>query len=195
MTSPADDIDVNTLGLLEHRFVSTAIEYYVSARFAFLELLVNVGGNLCHHAVEMLLKAHLVKKHALEELSNRPFGHKLPHLWRTFKAEVAADLGRFDETINELHKFEELRYPDPQRGSIISLVAVGPARRARPAVAPDLQSRTPRYELGLEEFDGLVAAIFKAASINDRAYFPEHFRSGARRYLYKLNKAMREVDP
>ena len=179
---------------LKDLFVSTAVEYYVSGRFACLEGLLNVGGNLCHHAVEMMLKAHLVVKHELQELSNHPFGHDLPHLWQTFKAEVVADLDRYDETINELHKFDEIRYPDTtsQRGSVIT---VGLTRSSGRATDGEGKPRPePRYDLGLKEIDDLVAAIFEAASINVRAYLPGAFPSGVRHYLYEHNKAMREGD-
>lgn len=189
-----EEIDVNRVPLLKHLFVSTGIEYYVSGRFACLEGLVNVGGNLCHHAVEMMLKAHLIENHEPEELRRRPFGHDLPHLWQTFNAEVVADLDRYGETIDELHRFEEIRYPDTtaQRGSVIT---VGLTRSSGRATDGEGQPRPePRYDLGLEEIDDLVAAIFKAASINDRAYFPGAFSSGVRHYLYEHNKAMREGD-
>jgi len=182
---------------LKYLFAATAIEYYASGRFACLAGLLNVAGNLCHHMVEMMLKSHLVEKHALQELSKHPFGHNLPHLWQTFKAEVAADLDRYDEIINKLHKFDEIRYPDTttQQGPHI-VISFGTSSSC--ATDGNGQPRTePRYELDLNAIDALVAAIMKAASINAEAYM-QGSSTDARLYLYKHNAAIfnsREVTP
>src|SRR5258708_5472564 len=49
-------------------FLTLGIQYYTAGRSAAWAGLMPVCGNLCHHAVEMLLKAGLSRKHSLAEL-------------------------------------------------------------------------------------------------------------------------------
>jgi hypothetical protein len=97
---------------IKGRLCDWATQYYVAGRMAARAGFLPVYGNLLHHAVEMYLKAALVGVVSLEKLKKK-YIHNLEKLWRRFKAKEAdAALDGFDATIHDLHKFEELRYPD-----------------------------------------------------------------------------------
>src|SRR4051812_2944148 len=92
-------------------FIEIGIDYYTSGRFAARAKLMPICGNLCHHAVEMLLKGHLAQKRSPEEL--KQLKHNLPRLWTAYKGGLpAVTLTQFDETIELLDAFEDIRYPD-----------------------------------------------------------------------------------
>jgi hypothetical protein len=62
----------------------------------------------------MYLKGALLKRKTktLGELKHQ-LGHSLPKCWDAFKAQVNdPGLNRFDAVVAEIHKYEELRYPD-----------------------------------------------------------------------------------
>jgi HEPN domain-containing protein len=46
---------------LQTEYVRSALHYYITARFATINALVPLAGNLAHHAVELFLKAALLK--------------------------------------------------------------------------------------------------------------------------------------
>jgi hypothetical protein len=104
-----------------HEFFSTGSQYYVASRFAVWGGLNPVVGNLTHHAIEMYLKGALSKTKKLNEL--RDLNHRLPAIWAAFKVQANdAALNRFDKLIEEVHKFEELRYPDPNSKGMLSII-------------------------------------------------------------------------
>jgi hypothetical protein len=93
-------------------FFRYGCQYYVAGRFGVFAALIPVAANLHHHAIEMLLKGALSKTMKLEELKNK-LGHKLEKIWAEFKAGANdPNLSRFDKMIEELNKFEDIRYPD-----------------------------------------------------------------------------------
>lgn len=99
-------------------------------------------------------------EYALKRLS-----HSLKKLWREYKAEYfQANLHRHDKSINQLDKFEEIRYPNPAHGSIgISMQWSGNP----PTVKTCGGLRTPRqYALAVDAIDDLVADILKISSWN-----------------------------
>jgi hypothetical protein len=150
-------------------FVSSAVDYYVAGRYAVFAGLDPTAGNLLHHAVEMFLKAGLAKKgKSLAELKR--LNHRLPDIWNEFKTHFPGhSLNGFDSVISELHKFEEIRYPD----SIVSkgmLCGIDPGKKpqvAMPANAPTV----PQHALYLGEIDELMIKLFSVASFSPPAFF------------------------
>src|SRR5713101_4563212 len=96
----------------EHQFWTLGTQYYIAGRSAVFLKLVRIYGNIYHHAIETLLKAGLSREISLDDLKNpKKFGHDLHKLWPAFKAQFHwAELGGFDQTIADLHRFEEIRY-------------------------------------------------------------------------------------
>jgi hypothetical protein len=145
-------------------FVSKGCEYYSVARFAVYAQLIDVCGNLFHHAVEMFLKAGLAKC-GKTDAELRKMGHSLRKLWRAYKREYPnAGLEPHNETINQLDKHEEIRYPNSGPGSIGMLVQWS----GKPAKIQTSGSlKTPKqYAIIVNEIDDLVADLFKTSSWN-----------------------------
>ena len=140
-----------------------------------------VAGTILHHAVEMLLKCGLVESYPLAKLKS--FGHSLPRLWVEFKA-LADDhaLTAHDWTVNELDKFEQLRYPDLMvtDGMQVSMVM----RNADFSELP--HGPQPPFHLVLENIDQLTSAISMACGLSKSAMFSPH-NASAMRYLYRNN--------
>jgi len=121
---------------------------------------------LFHHAIEMQIKARLSQTHTLEELSRKPFGHRLFSLWDAFKAEFSdEELDEFDSVISLLDEFEELRYPDSilKNGASVMLQITAPVT----AHLSNLGSiAVPEYTLVLNDIDRLFARILQVSSRN-----------------------------
>jgi hypothetical protein len=145
-------------------FVRSGCEYYASARFGMYAQQSYICGTLFHHSVEMLLKAGLAKKgQSLDEL--RRLGHDLKRLWRAYKSEYGAgELERHNGTINALNKYEDIRYPNPDLGSI----GVGLQWSGEPGEVKTFGGlKTPKqYHLVVAKIDDLVADIFRTSSWN-----------------------------
>lgn len=148
------------------RFLDLGFQYYTAGRLAFLTQLTPITGNLFHHAIEMQIKARLSQTHTLEELSRKPFGHRLFSLWDAFKAEFSdEELDEFDSVISLLDEFEELRYPDSilKNGASVMLQITAPVT----AHLSNLGSvAVPEYTLVLNDIDRLFARILQVSSRN-----------------------------
>jgi hypothetical protein len=172
------------------RFFSTACDYYIAGRFAAFAGLNPVVGNLLHHAIEMYLKGALAKTKSLREL-DKGFKHDLPKLWEAFKDQTNdAALKRFDATIAELHRFEDIRYPDSilakGMAAIVEITRSNiPGAYKGPAV--------PEYRVCVEDIDELVEAVFFAASFSPRFFFGRG-QPLVREFLIKENRASRLTD-
>jgi hypothetical protein len=168
-------------------FFSTACDYYIAGRFAAFSGLNPVVGNLLHHAIEMYLKGALAKTKSLTEL-DKSFKHDLPKLWEAFKEQTNdAELKRFDATIEELHRFEDIRYPD-------SILAKGMVEIVRSNTAGSYKSpAVPEYRVCVQDIDELVEAAFSAASFNPRLFFGRG-QPLAREFLTRENRASRLTD-
>ena len=144
----------------EMQFLNIGIEYYIAARSAAREGLISMVGILFHHAIEMCLKARLSHQYDLKKLSQKPFGHDLDALWHEFKAQFPqANLNRFDHTIQAVHAFWNIRYPDKivAEGMQIHLdwqPSAGVARSASP----------PCYEIIVTDIDHLILKVFEICS-------------------------------
>jgi hypothetical protein len=178
-----------------HEFFSNGCQYYIAGRYGAFAGLNTVVGNLLHHAIEHFLKGVLAKTKSLKEL--KKLLHNLPAIWDAFKAQVNdPTLARFDDVISRLHKFEDLRYPDPNEPGMLCHIELTKARAAEVAamIASTPTSTLPQYDLILEETDELVAVIFAAASLEPKAYFGAAFRPPAWEYIVKDNMVRAIVD-
>jgi hypothetical protein len=159
-------------------FYQIALEYYVSGRAALICRNTLITGNLLHHAVEMLLKGQISKTTPLKDLKDRQkFGHKLRNLWVAFKNLLPAeDLTEFDPMIDELEKFERIRYPDEilANGACIGL-RFG---RGKPITNRTPEQTEPEYQMGIGDVDALFARLFPLCRLNPKAYFCSLSQSG-----------------
>jgi hypothetical protein len=145
---------------LSLKFMESACQYYVVARFAMHAQLMPVLGNLFHHAVEMALKTGLVKKRKLSEL--KYMGHNLKKLWGAFKVEFSgADLKRHDKTILRVNKYESIRYPDGilnyGAGMTADWFELPPEIKGHGGI-----KSPPQYLLVVSDIDDLMVDIFRA---------------------------------
>lgn len=95
--------------------------------------------------------------------------HNLKRAWRAYKSEhELASLARHDATISSLNKMEDIRYPDPDLGSIgISLEWFGPVGR----VTTYGGFRTPKqFGVPVSHIDALVADIMRTSGWNAPIY-------------------------
>jgi hypothetical protein len=166
--------------------INSGIDYYVAGRYAVFAGQAPTAGNLLHHAIEMCLKGALAKKgKSLAELT--ALRHHLPLIWSEFKASYSGhSADAFDSIIAELHKFEEIRYPDVilERGMFCS---IDPGKRPQSVVS---RPEGPHYVLYLGEIDELMGKLFSITRFNF-AGFTRHLNAAAAKYLYERNEVFR----
>lgn len=167
-------------------FFKYGCQYYVAGRYGVYAAFMPVAANLQHHAIEMLLKGALAKSMTAKEIKLK-LGHKLDATWEVFKAMAnEASLARFDKAVEELNKFEDIRYPD-------KLLETGASMMFDVTKAGAAQSNVsgvsePQFKLCLEEIDELIAEIFKIAGHNPDVYLKMAMaRADARQYLERDN--------
>ena len=166
-------------------FLETATQYYVAGRFAAIHHLFPVSGNLLHHAVEMYLKGVLANNYTLREMFTS-FRHDLTKLWDEFKKIFTdSDLSQFDSVIENLNRFERIRYPDKL---VVEGMSGQFARFRNDFInsASDNNPTTPAYNLVLEEIDDLVKFIFQCSKLNPLFCF-QALSDEARRFLLLHN--------
>lgn len=152
----------------KYSFCDLATQYYVVGRLAARAGQVPVHGNLLHHAVEMYLKGALIGTLSLAQMKQRPYSHDIRALWDAFKAKANDPaLASFDATIQALHEFESIRYPD-------EIVAKGLATGVSWAPGEIPLGGTnikmpPLYVVIIHEVDNLVIEILERASVNPKA--------------------------
>ena len=165
-------------------FAQLSVQYFVAGRSAAINQLIPVLGNLLHHAVELALKAALAPKLALQDLKR--LNHNLPKLWERFKSlSPQIDCSRFDSVVDELHRFEELRYPDSvlAQGALMELILL----REHLGSGPRSPSTVPRYTLVLEDVDEIVEFIFDVSDINPK-FLTGAMTRPAKDYLLRENR-------
>ena len=152
-------------------FFQLGTQYYFSGRFAVSARLLPVCGSLFHHAAEMYFKGVLSKTVTLSDLKRKYGKHNLTPMWSALKVQEAdLALNEFDQTIAELNKFEDLRYPDPVlKTGMLCTVDFG-----QPVSQPNggLVRPEPHYTFHIEQVDSLVEVLFKKASLNPKAFKP-----------------------
>jgi hypothetical protein len=153
-------------------FFKLGSQYYVAGRYAVAGGLNPVAANLLHHAIELFLKGALYH-HATEEERRNKLGHKLVVIWTCFKTQIGAgrDLTKFDGVIDELNKYEEIRYPEnivlKGMGSALSFGKTMPA-----VISGEAADVVPKYQLFVGEIDALVKAILDISSVNPKVLVP-----------------------
>jgi hypothetical protein len=167
---------MNPSNLIEDAYLLVGMEYYIAARSAALANLINVCGNLYHHALEMLLKAILSRRYSVDELKS--FGHNLPKIWGTLKAEFPSiALDQFDVLIGDLHRFETIRYPEKlsEQGGLLFIEWGISSQDSLPGF--------PTYKISATDIDHLVVKLFRVSS----ADLPHCM------YTLKSNSHVREI--
>lgn len=168
-------------------FFDLATQYYVAARLAARAMLIPVHGNLFHHAVEMYLKGGLVGTLPVAQLKRRPYSHNMIALWDRFKTKEADPaLARFDLTIQGLHEFESIRYPDKivNQGMLVSI-----AWQPHHAVVASSSTRLPpKYEVIIADIDDLVIEVLQRASVNPTFLISRASNAHAREALTYQNR-------
>jgi hypothetical protein len=153
-------------GWADVHMVKVGLQYYISGRYAARAGLLPVAGNLLHHAVEMVLKAQLLKLHSLKEIKSK-YAHKLALTWNDFKKSVPSEhLDQFDQAVADLDVFDRIRYPD-------EIVAKGASMAIswgsqKPAVTTS--ATEPQYFLYVKDVDDLVHAAFRASDWNPKFF-------------------------
>jgi hypothetical protein len=165
--------------MTDHLFISAGMDYYVAGRYAVFAGLNPTAANLLHHAAEMAIKGALAKKGMdLKGLKN--LRHDLPTIWRAFTTQYGIDGSSFDRVIEELQKFETIRYPDEiVKGGLSSLISRG---------KPSQPSGHTTHALWLSEIDELMDKIFTVGSIGHEAYVIRLHMPVAKEYLKKENE-------
>jgi hypothetical protein len=171
------------------QFFRYGCQYYVAGRYGVYAAFMPVAANLHHHAIEMLLKGMLAGLISANDM--KKLGHKLNAIWEVFKAMVdKPSLTQFDAAIEELNKFEDIRYPD-------RLLATGASMMFDITKAGATQSHVtgvsePQFKLCLEEIDELIADIFRFSRRNPDVYLKMTMaRADARQYLQRDNAFFR----
>jgi hypothetical protein len=149
-----------------------------AVRYAVVTQLVHVCGSVAHHAVEMLLKASVAHDDTGDQVSEyrNTCGHKLDRLWREFRTrnhQLNLDPA-FDRLVEELDRFEDIRYPHPLAldGGYLDIGLVEPGSPTTRA----LSSATRRPALAR-----LVSVLIKGTGIS-RAHL-EEIRAQAERRM------------
>jgi len=149
---------------LRDRYFDIGTHYYAAARYAYFARAVPTAGNLFHHAVEMYLKGYLC--FTLDEGQRKKLRHSLRQIWRRFKRESGDNsVVRFNRTIIELDKFEDLRYPESVHGWLIHFELTRPATGGSSA-----KLNQPVFQLFLTEIDELVEILFRKGDCNPHAF-------------------------
>ena len=163
-----------------------ALQYLGTGRFAVASWFTPVAGNLLHHAIEMLLKGCLVRKVGFDGLPKGRNGHDLKNLWNLLTMEFGDQrLAAHTATIDELQRFEHIRYPENL------ILGGGSFSVGFDAVGKNVQlsgPRVPEYALFVESIDELVALLFDVAQINADYYQLELEQEHASKYFKLRNK-------
>jgi hypothetical protein len=179
------DIGFELMADADHVFISSAVHYYVAGRYAMFAGLNPTAANLLHHAVEMAFKAALSKK-GMTLAALRKLNHNLLDIWAEFKTQHGGGLDKFDKVITELHKYEEIRYPDKiVAHGMRSVMGRGKSSTSKASVSS--QRPEPEYTLQLGDVDELMDKVFTLASISHKAY-TNGLLPVARQYLTAENE-------
>jgi len=167
-------------------FCDLATQYYMAARLAARAGLISVHGNLFHHAVEMYLKAALVGTLPVAQMKQKLYSHDLTALWDRFKAKEADPaLTRLDPTIQELHPFESIRYPNKIVDEGMIATVVWQAHHA--TTASGSAKMPPKYEFIIEDIDNLVIEVLQRIPYNPKALIMRVHDASAREALTYQN--------
>lgn len=140
------------------------VEYYVAGRHGALHLgLMEVSGANLHHAVEMFLKAALVKHGTPLEDLKYEYTHHLRKAWAKVRP-LSSSLAQHDETLAKLDAFEALRYPDEVlKTGATMIVGRGVALPSLPTIEGVVY---PHFEIDIDALDAMLIDIVDVAGLN-----------------------------
>src|SRR5438552_2146024 len=139
-------------------YARLAAQHYVTGRFAALAQFVPLCATMMHHAVELQLKCGLIKAGAIptkdaDQYLKKTYSHRLGRLWTNFKGcHPADDLSPFDELVNQLDRWENIRYP--KQGIAMSVQVTG-STSATTATGAAMKG-VSTYTLNVEQLDLLM---------------------------------------
>jgi len=145
-----------------------------------------MSGVLFHHALELYLKG-LLCANVAETERKKGLGHDLRRLWTRYKGLAGdADLTRFDATLAEVNRFEQVRYPD-------RVVEHGIRTAITFSRGEFYDQSTPRrseplYVVTVDEIDALAAELWKNSKLNPSA-FTMRYKPATLSYLDQFNKS------
>jgi hypothetical protein len=170
--------------------VEYGLDYYVAGRFSIAHRTMAVGANILHHSVEMLLKACLAKDDPIETIREywhpkKGYSHNLARLWREFRARHQLPLStEFDTTIESLHDFELIRYPDKmiREGAQIRMDIFDVDNQ------PTTNAQMPEklYALKLPPVERLIGLLFAASEMNPVNFLPRLENDGSSMIYYDM---------
>ena len=150
----------------KHEYFGIGIQYYIAGRASFLCGLMPVCGNLLHHATEMFLLSGLVTKYSPEDLKKKYHKHSLPQMWSDFKNLFPKEnLIEFDDFINSLNQWEELRYP-VRKDHDVSMLFARDKTLGLPKIQKMKGRKSREYTITLEEADEFFRFIIRPLSVN-----------------------------
>jgi hypothetical protein len=164
-------------------------EIFVVGRYGVYAAFFPVAANLHHHAIEMLLKGTLAGWMSPKDM--KKLSHNLNAIWEVFKAVIdEPSLTKFDAVIEELNKFEDIRYPDRLLASEASIMFDITKAGATQSYLTGVSD--PQFKLCLENVDELIADIFRISGRNPDVYLKMTMAStDARQYLERENAFFR----
>jgi hypothetical protein len=149
-------------------FLALAGGYYVTGRFAALTQ-QRIAPNLMHHAIELLIKYILLMKfpaqrqHAQTVAIKKKYKHDLVHLWNDYQQQSGnPGLARFDAIVNQLHKWEDIRYGGFPTGTAVTIFMVP----MRGTLQGSSAQQPGTFVLVLEDVDELFEILITSNSIN-----------------------------
>jgi len=172
---------------LREFYVTSALEYHVTARYAAFSGLSSVCGILFHHAIEMYLKGYHCSK--LDAGRLRKLGHDLGKSWEAFKKDFAGSgLERFDKTIRALGEHEALRYPErvAPAGAMTVIINIS---KPKSQLSNTKLNKGKQFDLVVDELDALAKFILEKAKINPAA-FAQRFNNDAQEFLKRHNQSV-----
>jgi len=150
------------------RYVELGLQYLIAAKFATTSRLHLIAGNLYHHGIEILLKSYLLKTYKLADTKN--MCHNLLKIWNVIKSEVRdPKLDEFDGIIQELDRFEKIRYPDKMVTEGAAILT-GTSRPTKTFAQINPNHTEPIYEMNSEDMDQIINCIVAFTGINFQSY-------------------------
>lgn len=173
---------------LQQYYVTSALEYHITGRYAAFSGLSNVCGILFHHAMEMYLKGYLCLR--LDEKQLTTLGHSLHKSWNNFKKDFSeSGLQRFDETIRALDQHETLRYPEWVAPTGAMTVIINISKPKDPQFSNSKLNKGVQFDLVVDELDELAKLVLEKSIINTAA-FTQRFNIDAQAFLKRDNRSV-----
>jgi len=155
-------------GLLDHKYASLGIQYYLLARVGSRFPFNPASGNLYHLGFELLLKSYLKNKHSSIDLKS-DFGHDLVKLWGGFKSETLADgLDKYDSIFKNLDTWENARYLELKGGRDIHTIEIlkgsAPEEYLDKIMSSDIHS-LEYFKVYIDDMDKLFNVFFSTLKV------------------------------